>query len=114
MPGINSPERTYKSPGKCIYCGRDDTELTDEHIVPFGLGGKLVLEQASCKACAKVTGKVEGARLRAMFAPLRSRAGLPSRRPKDRAREEPLFIITATVVSSKNQSPCSNILPHFV
>ena len=33
--------------GRCIYCGgtksADDSPLTDEHIIPAGMGGRLVL-----------------------------------------------------------------------
>lgn len=49
----------YKPVGKCIYCG--ETELPsdihrfgDEHIIPFALGGNLILPEASCKSCEKV------------------------------------------------------------
>jgi hypothetical protein len=91
---INSPAQNYKSPETCIYCGRINVELTDEHIIPLALGGTLVLEKASCKECAKIASNVEQQCLRRMFAPLRSRAGFPSRRPKEQKRREPLFVVT--------------------
>jgi hypothetical protein len=53
-----------------------------------------VLEEASCKECAKIASNVEQQCLRRMFAPLRSRAGFPSRRPKEQKRREPLFVVT--------------------
>ncbi|MFZ1093435.1 MAG: HNH endonuclease [Xanthobacteraceae bacterium] len=36
--------KEYPSFDVCIYCGAsgDDVELTDEHIVPFSLGGNAV------------------------------------------------------------------------
>jgi len=34
--------------GKCIYCGSTEA-LSDEHIIPLGLNGAWILEQASCK-----------------------------------------------------------------
>jgi hypothetical protein len=40
--------------GYCIYCQATD-ELTNEHILPFGLSGTAVLPKSSCKACAKIT-----------------------------------------------------------
>jgi hypothetical protein len=85
--------KRYPSPGVCIYCGRADVKLTDEHIVPLGLGGNLVFEKSSCVGCAKVTGNVEQQCLRGMFAPLRARLGFPSRRRKDQKRSEPLFVV---------------------
>ena len=46
--------RVYPSFGECIYCGAlaKDVELTDEHIIPYSLGGEAIILDASCKACA--------------------------------------------------------------
>ncbi len=42
-------ETTRTDPiGRCIYCG-GRKGLLDEHIIPYGLGGNLVLPEASCK-----------------------------------------------------------------
>lgn len=35
--------------GRCIYCG--DIPVGEEHIIPEALGGTLVLDTASCRAC---------------------------------------------------------------
>ncbi|WP_372805616.1 HNH endonuclease [Loktanella salsilacus] len=43
---------------ECIYCGSAD-DLTDEHIVPFSIGGNHILSKASCKSCAKITSAFE-------------------------------------------------------
>ena len=40
--------------GRCIYCGSTGP-LKDEHIIPFSLGGKAVIEAASSGECKKVT-----------------------------------------------------------
>lgn len=48
---------------RCIYCGATDN-LTNEHIIPFGLSGEHILPKASCKECAKQTGKMEQELLR--------------------------------------------------
>jgi 5-methylcytosine-specific restriction endonuclease McrA len=47
--------------GECIYCGAlaKDVELTDEHIIPFSLGGKAVIREGSCRECARETAKLE-------------------------------------------------------
>jgi hypothetical protein len=47
------------SRGLCIYCGKRDVRLTDEHVVPFSLGGHHILEAASCLTCADITKKFE-------------------------------------------------------
>jgi hypothetical protein len=70
----------YPPVGYCIYCGID-AELTDEHIIPFGLGGREILPEASCKTCANETGRVEHRVLRGMFWPIRLRQKVQSRRP---------------------------------
>jgi HNH endonuclease len=53
------PNHYYPAVGKCIYCG--ETRLPpgvprfgDEHIIPFSMGGTLILQEASCKRCEKV------------------------------------------------------------
>jgi HNH endonuclease len=45
---------TYPSLGCCIFCGPTDLELTDEHIIPRAIGGKLIIDDATCKACQKI------------------------------------------------------------
>lgn len=89
---LPSQERKVYSPvGKCIYCGRTD-ELTVEHVIPYGLGGKIELPEASCRDCAKITSKFERTCLRTMYGPLRLLYGMPSRRKKDRPSTLPLKI----------------------
>ncbi len=44
--------------GKCIYCGSVEN-LSDEHIVPYGLNGIWVLPEASCRNCADITSAIE-------------------------------------------------------
>jgi hypothetical protein len=50
--------RWYPALGRCIYCSSTD-DLTDEHTIPYGLGGTLVLPKASCKTCADITRRFE-------------------------------------------------------
>lgn len=67
--------------GRCIYCGRDATEvlLGDEHIIPLSLGGPLVLPQSSCPECARKTAAFELVCGRTMFGPYRLAGDLPTR-----------------------------------
>lgn len=44
-------EKIYQPVNVCIYCGGTGA-LSDEHIIPFGLGGRWVLPKASCAECA--------------------------------------------------------------
>lgn len=57
--------KTYSPVGLCIYCGAHEwapdvqRRLGDEHIVPEGISGRLLLPQSSCKACEQETSKLE-------------------------------------------------------
>lgn len=68
----------------CIYCGRADLPLTDEHIVPYAIGGRHVLTKASCKECAKITSRIERTVARGMWGDARISYDAPSRRKKRR------------------------------
>lgn len=59
VQGIKAPVR---GGGVCIYCGSDGGSdgLRDEHIIPFALGGKAVLQEASCSSCERVTSYLDG------------------------------------------------------
>jgi hypothetical protein len=77
--------------GKCIYCGTTKGKLSEEHVAPYGLGGQLVLLQASCDCCAKITSALEQTVLKDIFA---ARAALRTRtrRPKKRQKTQPMLI----------------------
>ena len=79
----NQTARTYSPVGHCIYCGSME-KLSDEHIVPLGLGGRLVLPKASCPECNERTSRLERTCLRTMYGPLRMMYGLPTRRKSSR------------------------------
>lgn len=84
---IGEPEIRLGSVGVCIYCLRTPPEvrLTKEHVIPKGLGGNLVLIDASCEKCAGVTGRFEQKLLRDTFRNVRGALGISSgRRKKDR------------------------------
>lgn len=65
--------------GHCIYCGAFD-RLSDEHILPEGMGGRDILKDASCEACRVVTCRLEGHVLQKMIYPMRIRMGIRGRR----------------------------------
>lgn len=70
--------KVYSPVGRCIYCGGTG-DLTNEHILPFGLSGTALLPKASCRACARITGDVEQKLLRGSFWPVRVFRDLKSR-----------------------------------
>jgi hypothetical protein len=79
------PAEKYKPVDRCIYCGSTDN-LSDEHIIPYGLqpkGGDWFLPKASCDKCADITKRFEGLCLQGTLGPLRAKLNLKSRsKPK--------------------------------
>lgn len=84
--------RTYPPVGTCIYCGESDAaaRLSDEHIIPYGAGGRLILPAASCADCARITSGFELKVLRQMWGFPRVQIGIPSRRPKGQPTHGPI------------------------
>ena len=90
--------KTYEPIGECIYCGRIDyadgqeRRLAEEHIIPLGLNGDLILKEASCQACERITGRVESVVLSNHLVGPRRVLGLKSRTPeKIKPKTLPLF-----------------------
>ena len=79
---MSDAKRRKHGIGQCIYCGAT-AGLSREHVLPFGLGGNLVLQDASCPLCAKETSKLELRLLRGHWWPYRQFLGLPSRRASE-------------------------------
>jgi len=78
---LDARTRPYGEPvGRCIYCKTLAT--SDEHSLPFCLGGCTYLPTASCASCSKITSYLEGYVCRAMFGPFRARHSIQSRRKK--------------------------------
>ena len=87
----NQPKKVYSQVGRCIYCHITD-DLIGEHVIPFGLGGRLELPKSSCHRCSKITSDFEHTCLRTMYGPLRLLYDLPSRRKKNRPQKLPLKV----------------------
>ena len=85
------PPKTYAAVNCCIYCGADGA-LSDEHIVPLGLGGRWVLPESSCAKCAAKTSAFELTCQRTMLGPLRMYYNMPSRRRHKRPATLPLKV----------------------
>lgn len=74
--------RRYPPLGRCIYCDSDGDPkgLSDEHLIPYSLGGDAVLPKASCADCARETSRIELYLARNIFREFRSHVGAPSRK----------------------------------
>jgi hypothetical protein len=90
---------SYSPVGKCIYCGTAEWEsgsgrkLGDEHIIPLSIGGNLLLPQASCKRCERLTCQAETIALDNHLQGPRRYLGLKGRTPAHKQRRKlPLFV----------------------
>ncbi|MBI9045936.1 MAG: hypothetical protein JEZ06_15695 [Anaerolineaceae bacterium] len=98
-------KETFQPVGHCIYCGANNQKLTDEHIIPFGLGGKLILPKSSCPNCSLITSQFEQFCLRPFFGNPRMVLDLPTRLPKERPKKAPMEYIGAD--GKRHKSPIS-------
>jgi len=78
-PWMDGVVKTFGPIGRCIYCGAKDLALQREHIIPYGLSGDMILLNASCANCARITGAVERDCLQKIFKDARIHLGLKSR-----------------------------------
>ena len=72
----------YPAVGHCIYCGNDSGPLSDEHILMAALDGNLILDKASCHACASITSDLERIVARNMWGAYRVAGGMGRRKSK--------------------------------
>jgi hypothetical protein len=63
---------------RCIYCQSTD-DLSDEHVVPFALGGQTLIWKGSCEDCRDKTQTFENAALNGEMQGARYVQQLPSR-----------------------------------
>lgn len=78
----SSLKRQYEAYGSCIYCGASGLPLSREHIIPYSLGGQLVLPAASCNECADITKRIEQKVAQDTYGIHRAHTLAPSRRKK--------------------------------
>lgn len=76
------------SSSACIYCG-SRSNLTKEHVIPYGLNGTATIANGSCEECQKVTHKFEAAILRGELQNLRYRLQMSSRSKHKSVKPDP-------------------------
>ncbi len=76
----------FPSKGVCIYCGERSAPLGDEHVVPLSIGGKHIIQKASCSKCEDITKKFEQDVMRGLWGQARVAYNAPTRRKKERPR----------------------------
>jgi hypothetical protein len=98
--------------GRCIYCGSTN-DLSDEHIVPFGLNGPWKLSKASCPQCRDITSLFEMHVLRQQFIEPRSVLNFPTRHRSNRPTDLS-FLVQIDGVESSITLPVNECPPMFV
>jgi len=68
--------------GRCLYCLSSSDPLTEEHLIPQSLGGRLTLRDAVCEPCRRLTGRLEQLTLDREFAVPRTLLALKRRRAR--------------------------------
>lgn len=106
--------KVFPPVGRCIYCGATDVPLSREHIIPFALGGNLILPKASCNACADVTKQFEQICLRGVLNPVRTVMNLPTRRPKERPTVLHINRVNPDQTLSRMEFPVAQCPKHLV
>jgi hypothetical protein len=100
-----------------MYCGATDRNLSEEHIVPLGLGGVWVLRKASCGNCRDITSKFESDVLRNTLLPARAKLKLPTRHKGGLPNELPITVGKTgqqeTIQLPVDQHPTVLFLPRF-
>ena len=85
---------TYDAVGHCIYCGTKDGKLTTEHVIPYGLIGRLKLPAASCTPCQKIIHPMETWCQTKFLGHVRYRLNVPPRKNRPRPASHPMTIKT--------------------
>jgi hypothetical protein len=75
------PCRRFSPLNECIYCRSSAPPLTDEHIIPEGLGGREYLPAATCRQCQTRTADAENV-IGLSLEPLLRRLGIRGKRKK--------------------------------
>ena len=98
----------YEPAERCIYCGTVNDSLTREHIIPYALGGDLVLPKSSCETCQKITSKNEFIIARQFYGLHRAYEGIRSRRNKNAGKLNEYIEIEGVDINGREVS--ENIL----
>jgi hypothetical protein len=106
--------------GYCIYCKSDGGgDLRDEHILPYGLGGRIILPKATCVGCATITGRLEEALITQFYHVYRKLSRIPSRRRGKKRKSKPLTVVAKyrgkeeVLEVSPEEYPLAAVLPIF-
>ena len=76
----SSKDAHVEKVGRCIYCVDVQTEgLSKEHVMPFGMGGGIILRDGCCAKHKAAIDPFENHVVQKQFGPVRHIHGMPSR-----------------------------------
>jgi HNH endonuclease len=107
FPLRRGPTRRLSPASRCIYCGATGAPLSEEHVVPDGLGGDLVIPEASCSECARATHRAETHLIKGLLQYPRSIVGVVSRKRKRAPRNIPV-----QMGSGEPRDPSHRVVDH--
>jgi hypothetical protein len=76
QPASKEKAAVFASAKLCIYCLNAERPLTREHVIPRGMGGGMILPEASCSNCQKIINEIETYCMRGPFLSHRLAAGM--------------------------------------
>jgi hypothetical protein len=101
--------KQYAPVGKCIYCGEINNALSNEHIIPYALGGSLVLPRASCARHRNLTSVIERRVAQEMYGTYRDVQGVQTRhRKREEQRRNGTVVMNGTTFDDQ---PCEVRVP---
>lgn len=115
----STPKPEVLDIGHCIYCRDYNTDnLSREHVMPFGLGGGIILRNASCGEHRRITNEeIETPLLSKMFGRVRHLHGMPTYKKKKRPTHFPAVIDDGKTLQKRmlalSDSPDALSLPEF-
>lgn len=109
-----------KIPGieRCIYCENHDN-LTDEHIIPYSIGGRIILQKSSCLDCCKITQKFEQFIARNFLGIPRAVAGIQRRKKRERPKFGKVCLKDKNGIKKRvnvpiRDVPIINVIPSYI
>src|SRR5438105_7034410 len=115
---LEKPTRLRTAIPKCIYCDSTQEPLTDEHVMPFALGGQYIIEKGTCEVCRQKTKTFERICATEMFGAYRLSIGGPMYDRKKWPQTVPIVLRASDGAEEKLQiawyeRPVSIILPYY-
>jgi HNH endonuclease len=76
-------KKNYSDPAQCIFCQKEPG-TTDEHIIPRGIGGNLIIRHGTCQTCLEKIAPFEARLMNSDFEAARVFLGISSKTGKTR------------------------------